>query len=306
MNGGYTGREIDGFLVQEVVEDRFGMVIYRAVQTSVKRFVSFKSIPLPSDDDERDLFLREFRRQIEESITLEHTHLLPIYASGHIGREAVYIVSRLLPGSLDGLLRVGALPVEMALPIARQISQTVTYLHGQHFVHSSLSPKVVYITSESSIYVNDLEMAQIVQRAPSIEFLQKVLGVLNYAAPEVLRRESITYSADIYSVGATLYDLVTGEPPFRSGLTAGTILTMKEANALRPPTTFNASVSPELEAIIMRSMRADPQERFPSAQAMTEALEAVGGYAARWQPLDKTETRLTRWYAALRRWLRRL
>jgi serine/threonine protein kinase len=306
MNKQYSGQEIDGFLVQEAVDERLDTVIYRAVQVSLKRFVSFKTMPLPDDPKERDLFLREFNLQLERIISLEHTHLLPIYASGQIGREATYIVSRLLPGTLDALLRVGSLPLDVALPVARQIGDALTYLHGRGFVHGSLSPKVVYVTTENMIYMNDLEMSLVVEKAPSMDFLQQVLGGLHYLPPEQLRLQALDFRADVYSFGATLYDLVTGEPPFRKGMTNAALLDLKLSNTLRPPSTFNPSISPELEAIIMRALRADPAERFQSGQEMTQALYALDGYANWWTGLRVGENPLARIAHNVQRFLRSL
>ncbi|WP_343419859.1 protein kinase [Candidatus Flexifilum breve] len=159
MDARYTNRLIDGFFVQEAVDaGRHDDLPGGAGVSQALRLVQGDAAAARRGGTH--LFSTNSTARSSTSSGWNSVHLLPLYASGQIGNEAVYIVSRMLPGTLDALLRNGGVPLATALPIMQQLGTAVSFLHRSHFVHGSISPRVVYVAGDNQVYLNDLELAR--------------------------------------------------------------------------------------------------------------------------------------------------
>jgi serine/threonine protein kinase len=276
MVGEFINCEIGEFLLQDLIGQHSSIEMYRATQKGLRRLVQFKMISLRSISDKDDDLIQEFQNYVRKVAALEHMHLQPIYGYGVFDEAHVYVAGRLIAGSLHDLLDVGALSLEQSLTFAQQTASALTYVHSRGFIHKSLSPYNLYIGEDQNIYMNDLELSPIVQGACSLHDLKILLQEPFYASVEQLQFGDVDARADLYSFGAILYHMVTGKPPFSDeGNSFERVLQRKANNNLIQPSILNRTIPPELDTVIMRSLRANPDERFSDVQSMSHELEQL-------------------------------
>src|SRR4051794_17968226 len=148
-----SNSQIGDFVLQEMVGRRVAMALYRATQQSLKRFavvkiIDVKSVPLPQEALEEDFIT--FTRNI---VALEHLHLQPIYDYGIVDNQYIYIAARFMAGNLYELLQSGPLPIEQTLELSLQTALALIFIHSNGLIHSSLSPRNVYIDEMSNAYI---------------------------------------------------------------------------------------------------------------------------------------------------------
>ncbi|MEO8395764.1 MAG: protein kinase [Chloroflexota bacterium] len=253
-----SNSQIGDFVLQEMVGRRVAMALYRATQQSLKRFavvkiIDVKSVPLPREALEEDFVT--FTRNI---VALEHMHLQPIYDFGIVDNQYIYIAARFMAGNLYELL---------------QTALAVMFIHSNGLIHSSLSPRNVYIDEMSNAYIDDLELSRVVQAARTQKELQLLLDEPFYTSVEQLELRPLDYRTEMYNFGAILYHMLTGVAPFSDGdKTFEAVLARKQRNQLVPPRHINPAIPVALEKAILCAMRANPNERFPDFLALEGAL----------------------------------
>ncbi len=266
-------QQVGDFVLQELLGRRKSMDLYRATQQSLKRFVQFKIFSLDGIAEQPGQLVQEFQEYIGPVLGLEHMHLQPIFGYGVIDDRHVYIAGRFMSGSLNGLLKVGALPLNRALDLALQTLMALTYIHSQGFIHSSLSPHNIYLDESGSAYIDDLELSIIVQKANSLRELQLLLDEPYYTSVEQLQFGSVDFRSEIYSFGAVLYHMLTGKAPFSDGdQSFDAVLARKQRNQIVPLRQINPTLPPAIEKTVLTTLRANPDERFPDFTTLESAL----------------------------------
>lgn len=265
--------QIGDFYLHEIIARRAAMVLYRATQQSLKRFVVFKvidlkSLPVPKDALEEDFL--EFTRRV---ITLEFLHLQPIYDFGVIDDSYIYIAARYMAGDLHELLKAGALPFDHALQLTLQTIQAVAFVHAQGMVHSSLSPRNVYIDEAQNAYIDDLELSRLVQAVHTPTELQLLVDEPFYLSTEQMELGTPDFRSEMYSIGAIVYHMLAGVAPFSDGETTFEAVNQrKQRNQVIPPRRHNPEIPAPLEKLILRTLRANPDERFPTLESFETAF----------------------------------
>lgn len=269
-----TDKQIGDFVLHEMVERRASMALYRATQQTLKRFVLVKVIELKSLPLQKDALQIEFLDFTRRVVTLEFMHLQPIYDFGIIGEDYIYIAGRFMAGNLHELLESGALPLDRALELTSQIVRSVVFVHAQGLIHSSLSPRNVYIDEAHNCYINDLELSMIVQAAHTTKDLKQFLDEPFYTSVEQLQLQPIDFRSEVYSIGAIVYHMLTGSAPFSDGADDfESVLQRKIRNQVVPPRRLNPQIPVQLEKLVLRALRADPAERFPDLASLEAALK---------------------------------
>ncbi len=268
-----SNSQIGDFVLQEMIGRRVAMALYRATQQSLKRFavvkiIDIKNVPLPREALEEDFIT--FTRNV---VALEHMHLQPIYDVGIVDDQYIYIAARFMAGNLYELLNTGPLPIEQTLELSLQIALALMFIHSNGLVHSSLSPRNVYIDEMSNAYIDDLELSRVIQAARTQEQLQSLLDEPFYTSVEQLELQPLDFRTEMYSFGAIVYHMLTGVAPFSDGdKHFEAVLARKQRNQIIPLRQINPALSPALEQVILRTLRANPEERFPDFQALETAL----------------------------------
>ncbi len=255
-------------------------VVYRAWDESLKRWVALKFLKQLGDDTARAYF----RREAELAAALEHPHIAKIHEIGeHEG--APFIAMQLIEG--DPLARAQKeMTLERKLATVRSIAEAVSFAHGKGIIHRDLKPANVMVDAAGRITVMDFGLAKRTEvGGESVTGTNQVLGTPSYMAPEQARGRA-TAQSDLYSIGATLYEMVTGRPPFVGESSADVLLQVVAGDPIWPRAL--APGTPEdVEAIILKCLEKDLSRRYSDGGALLEDLEAL----AQGQPLRHARRR---------------
>jgi serine/threonine-protein kinase len=230
--------------------------------------------------------------QQEEAIgqRLDHPYVLRFLPLPPDKRRS-YLVTEFVPGRTlaEHLAHWGALPEAEALMIARRVCDAVVHVHGRGFVHYDLKPANIMLCPDETIRLIDFGLAHAAVRSRlTLVGAPPAIGSAGYVAPEQIRRKRGRTSVDVYGVGALLYEMLTGRPPFRDDdpFSVGSERLVGDPPA---PRALESSISPAAEEIVLRALRRDPGERYASIAALKHDLDhpeliLVSGLHARLRP----------------------
>jgi len=244
--------------------------VYRARRKAKKGgFVAVKVLKDAATLGPVSDYAERFERECRTAIALKHPHLVAAYETGVID-ERPYLVMEYIDGlSADRRVRLeGPLPVDEALAIFAQVAEAVAYMHREGYVHSDIKPSNVLLAAGGVAKLSDFGLAK-TGDDPSITLAGGVMGTPHYLAPEQISGpHMVDRRADIYSLGATLYFLVVGEPPFK-GATVPLVLTRQLTDAIRFPESWTTPRHQRLIEMIERMTAKSPNDR---PQSMDDVL----------------------------------
>ncbi len=257
-------------LQEEIARGGMG-VVYRAWQKSLKRHVALKMMLAGQHATEEQV--RRFKAEAIAGGVLHHPNIVGVHEVG--SHESLpYIVMDLVDGpSLSRMLKEGPLPVEQAASYLKTISEAIHFAHSRGILHRDLKPSNVLIDSSNQPRVMDFGLAKNLAADASLTATGSVHGSPSYMPPEQARgdRKQVGVRSDVYSLGAMLYHLVTGRPPFVAQTIAATLQQVETAEPLAPR-LLNSSVPKDLETICFKCLEKDPERRYASAGELAEEL----------------------------------
>src|ERR1700687_1827926 len=266
--------------------------VYRAKDSRLGRDVALKILPESfSRDADR---LRRFEQEARAVAALNHPNILAIHDIGEQGGSP-FLVSELLEGeSLRAVLDRGALPQRKAIDWARQIAHGLAAAHEKGIVHRDLKPENIFVTKDGRVKILDFGLAKLTHQeeggqATNVPTASAgtepgvVLGTLAYMSPEQVKGKHADSRSDIFSFGAILYEMLSGQRAFHGDSAAETMSAILRED---PPdlSVTNQSISPGLERIVRHCIEKNPEQRFHSAHDVAFALEALSGLAASGAP----------------------
>jgi serine/threonine protein kinase/tetratricopeptide (TPR) repeat protein len=267
-----SGSRIQDYeLLNEVARGGMG-IVYRARQRVPVRIVALKMI-LPAHVGSADA-MKRFRAETEAAATLEHEGILPIYAVGEHDGAPFYSMKFAEGGTLaDRLGQYRDKPRDAAALVA-VLARAVGYAHERGILHRDLKPGNVLFDGVGKPYVSDFGLARWLARESNLTETFGVLGTPFYMAPEqAVSSHTVTASADVYSLGAILYHLLTGHPPF-TGDTPMEVLRRAAEQAVPRPRLTNRSIPADVETICLKCLEKEPAWRYPSAAALADDLDS--------------------------------
>jgi serine/threonine protein kinase/tetratricopeptide (TPR) repeat protein len=247
-------------------------VVYRARQKSLNRTVALKVIGLGHWATEAHL--KRFRLEAEAAASLDHPGIVPIYEIGERDGSCYFSMKLVQGGQLDEVVGREPMSVRRAAEFVAKLARTVHYAHEHGILHRDIKPGNVLLDAEGEPHLTDFGLARLVETESTVTRTMEVLGTPSYIAPEQATGQNAQLSAatDVYGLGAVLYQLLTGQPPFAGGTTYETIRMVLETEP-RKPRMWNAKVNRDLETICLKCLEKDPKKRYSSALELAEDLE---------------------------------
>src|SRR5215813_3627373 len=283
-------------LLEEVGRGGQG-VVFRARQKSLNRIVALKVIRLGQWASKAHL--KRFRLEAEAAARLEHPGIVPIHEVGERDGSCYFSMKFVEGGQLDEVAKSEPMPIRRAVELIVKVARTVHYAHEHGILHRDIKPGNILLDKNGEPHLTDFGLARLVESETSVTQTLDVLGTPSYMAPEqaVGNNAAVSSVTDVYGIGAVLYQLLTGQPPFAGGTTYETIKLLEETEP-RPPRLLNPKIDRDLSTICLKCLEKDPKRRYSSALALAEDLE-------HWLRHEPIRARHTGIFTRGRKWARR-
>ncbi|HET7648814.1 MAG TPA: Stk1 family PASTA domain-containing Ser/Thr kinase [Gaiellaceae bacterium] len=266
------GRTFDTRYVIERKLGSGGMAdVYLAEDQELGRRVALKLLDDRHASDEQ--FVERFRREAQSAAGLNHPSIVSIFDRGY-AEGTYYIAMEYLDGRTlkELLVKNGPTPVPIAIDYARQILGALAFAHRHGIVHRDIKPHNIVVGSDGRLKVTDFGIAR--SGASQMTEAGSIVGTAQYLSPEQARGAPVDPRSDLYSLGIVLYEMLTGKVPF-TGDTPVEIAMKHLSQVPDPPSQLRPNIPHDLDAIVMRALAKDPEQRYASAEEMDADLARV-------------------------------
>lgn len=282
-------------LLDEIGRGGMG-VVYRARQLDLQRIVAVKLIladRLASSEE-----VQRFQNEARAAASLRHPNIVAIHAIGESDGQHYFVMEYVAGESLAERLCRGPLPIDEAARLLVKIAGAIHHLHLQGIIHRDIKPSNILLDQQGEPFVTDFGLAKIFENDHGQTRTGAIVGTPSYMSPEQAsgRTRLISPRSDVYSLGAMLYEMLTGRPPFREEHPLDTLVQVLEGEPTLPR-HLNPQVGRDLELICLKCLDKDPERRYASA---ADLADDIGRYLR-----GEGVAAHSGWMSSLRRWMRR-
>jgi WD40 repeat protein/tRNA A-37 threonylcarbamoyl transferase component Bud32 len=274
-------------LLQEVGRGGMG-VVFKARHIRLNRTVALKMIlggALAKADD-----LQRFNTEAAAAAQLQHPGIVALYEAGTYEGQPYFSMEFVQGSSLAHLTAAGPLPGRVAAAYLEKTARAVHFAHHRGILHRDLKPANILVDEHGQPKITDFGLAKLIQTDSGQTRTGTVIGTPSYMSPEqASASKDVGPATDIYSLGAILYELITGRPPFR-GETALATLTQVAENDPPPPRSLCKTIDVDLETICLKCLSKEPHRRYPTAEALADDLQRyLAGEPIMARPLSRLQ-----------------
>jgi serine/threonine protein kinase len=270
------GKTIDSYKIVEVIGGGGMGIVYKAIDTNLDKIVALKMIaPFLAKDEN---FLKRFKTEAKSLARLEDKNIVNVYALRETEYGLFMVMEYVHAKTISEWLREkGKFTVKETIEISRQILHAINCVHKANVIHRDIKPNNILLTDEGVVKVMDFGLAKVVQEQGSqVTVTQTAAGTLYYMSPEQVKgSRDIDRRTDIYSLGMTIYEMLTGRNPFEKSESEFSIQKRIVEGKIPSPKNYNAGIPGQLIKFILKAIEKDPDKRFQNISEMEEALSKI-------------------------------
>ncbi len=257
-------------LLEQIAQGGMG-IVYKARQKSLNRIIALKVIRSSGSASKADI--KRFQTEAESAAKLKHPHIVTVYEVGEHEGQPYFTMPYVSGCNLASIVADHPLSPELAVKYALAMAEAIEYAHREGILHRDLKPSNILIDGNDRVQVTDFGLATQVGNDSELTRTGQIIGTPSYMSPEQAsgQRELVSPRSDIYSLGATLYELLTGRPPFRA---ATVVETIRQVIDVDPPSPrlLNPTLPRDLETICLKCLEKAPARRYQSANELADEL----------------------------------
>jgi predicted Ser/Thr protein kinase len=257
---------------------RGGMgIVYQVRQAALKREVALKM--LLAGSQAAAMQRARFESEVEAIARLQHPNLVQVFEVGEHEGRAFYVMEYVDGGNLEDRLASGPLPPRQAAELVTILARAIHAAHERGIIHRDLKPANVLLTADGIPKISDFGLAKRLDVTDGPTLTEQIIGTPSYMAPEQAagRSRHVGPATDVYALGAILYRMLTGQPPFVGGSALKVVRQVAEEDPL-PPRRLRSSVPVDLETICLKCLHKQPLQRYASAAALADDLQRFLAY----------------------------
>jgi serine/threonine protein kinase len=277
-----TDKKLAHYDVGHIIGEGANGIVFFATDTKDNRPVALKILRPEFSQDEEEI--QRFCRAIKTMLPLRHPNLITLYGAGRNGPFCWVAMEYIAGESMTEVIKrigvAGMLDWKYTFKVAVHIGRALQYAHEQHIIHRNVTPNNILLQATDKVAkLGDLVLAKALEGALAKQITRpgQLVGALDYMSPERTRGvTALDGRADLYGLGATLYALLTGRPPFEGTSLVETITKIRQQEPAKP-TKSQMGIPPAFEGVVLKLLAKRPDDRFQTAEELLKGLERVGG-----------------------------
>ena len=257
-------------ILEEISRGAMG-VVYKARQHGLDRIVALKV--LLAGDMATEAQVARFQREAQAAARLHHPAIVPVHEVGIFEGKHYYTMDYIEGKNLGELIRAGEVSTRRALDIAAEVAEALEHAHAEGIIHRDIKPGNIMIDPRGHVHILDFGLAKQLDSDTRFTRTGTTIGTPAYMPPEQASGESprVDHRADIYSLGAVLYELLTGQPPFTGDTMMNTLMRVLNDEPVAPK-KLNARIHRDIQTIVLKAMEKSPERRYPTMRALADDI----------------------------------